>query len=89
LNGNISRYEEKIHPETDRGDVLVIGEGRSVYLESLNFLWKPLLLRGNFTRYGQNLHLDNDRSVLVFGEALCRLRHLKTRENHLSYMESL
>jgi hypothetical protein len=43
LNGKLARYEENIHPEIDRGDVLVIEEGLCVDSESLNSV-KPLTL---------------------------------------------
>jgi hypothetical protein len=52
-------------------------EGLCVDSESLNSV-EPLPLRGNFTGYGKILHLDNDRSALVSGRALCRMRNCKS-----------
>jgi hypothetical protein len=49
LHGNLARYEENIHPEIDRGDVLVIGEGLCVDSESLNFV-ETLTLERKFYR---------------------------------------
>jgi hypothetical protein len=43
LRGNIARYEENIHPKTDKGDSLVFEEGLCVDLEGLNYVKLPTL----------------------------------------------
>jgi hypothetical protein len=65
LNGKLAGYEENPHFETDKGDVLVIGECLCVESENLNPM-EPLALERKFYRIWKKYSLDSDKSALIF-----------------------